>query len=97
VEKAVVLICYPENAFGDLAALRAFMCTDMALGSETIIRYYTNRWKTEVYFKQLKNLLGFKGYAMCSALGIDSFIFLQGVSGSSLYYHISPGLVSFSD
>jgi hypothetical protein len=46
VEKAVVLICYPENAFSDLAAIRAFMRTDKAIGSEIIIRYYTNRWSS---------------------------------------------------
>ncbi|GGD78128.1 hypothetical protein GCM10010911_40170 [Paenibacillus nasutitermitis] len=31
IENAVVLLCWPEQAFGEPKALRAFLCTDISL------------------------------------------------------------------
>ena len=73
IDNAVVLITYPEKAFGKEHALRAFLCTDVSLDCATILEYYRNRWGIEVFFKQQKNLLGFSGYQMRSARGIDRF------------------------
>ena len=71
IDNAVVLLSYPEDAFGEPTALRAFLCTDTTLDTPTILQYYKNRWDIEVFFKQQKNLLGFKGYQIRSAKGID--------------------------
>lgn len=73
IENAVVLISYPEEAFGEAPALRAFLCTDTNLDTTTILEYYHHRWKIEVFFKQQKSLLGFSGYQMRSIKGIVRF------------------------
>jgi len=67
IDNAVVLISYPEKAFGKPEALRAFLCTDTALETSVILQYYRNRWDIEVFFKQQKNIFGFDGYQMRSA------------------------------
>ena len=73
IDNAVVLITYPENAFGRDCALRAFLCTDASLDTADILEYYRNRWDIEVFFKQQKNLLGFSSYQMRSQIAIDRF------------------------
>jgi hypothetical protein len=73
IENAIVLITYPENAFGLDHALRSFICTDVSLETSVILEFYRNRWKIEVFFKQQKNLLGFSGYQMRSKQAIDRF------------------------
>lgn len=40
IKNAVVLLCWPEQAFGEPKALRAFLCTDVSLNTETISTYY---------------------------------------------------------
>lgn len=60
IDKAVVLISYPKSAFGNKNALRVFVCSDCGLSDETILGYYTHRWKIEVMFKQQKMYMGLK-------------------------------------
>jgi hypothetical protein len=67
IENAVVLLCWPEQAFGEPKALRAFLCTDVSLTTETISSYYSKRWPIEIFFRQSKNNLGFDTYQVRSA------------------------------
>ncbi|MEK3685232.1 transposase [Paenibacillus sp. FSL R10-2736] len=67
IENAVVLLCWPKLAFGEPKALRAFCCTDISLGTETIATYYAKRWPIEIFFRQSKNNLGFDTYQVRSA------------------------------
>jgi hypothetical protein len=67
IENAVVLLCWPEQAFGEPKALRAFLCTDVSLATETISSYYSKRWPIEIFFRQSKNNLGFDTYQVRSA------------------------------
>lgn len=67
IENAVVLLCWPEHAFGKPQALRAFLCTDVSLDTETISSYYSKRWPIEIFFRQSKNNLGFDKYQVRSA------------------------------
>lgn len=67
IENAVVLLCWPEQAFGKPKALRAFLCTDVSLETEIICQYYGKRWPIEVFFRQAKNNLGFNTYQVRSA------------------------------
>jgi hypothetical protein len=73
IDGAVVLISYPEKAFGNPQALRAFLCTDCELDTLAVLQYYHNRWDIEVFFKQQKNIFGFDGYQMRSVTGIERF------------------------
>jgi len=84
IKQAVVLITYPENAFGKENAMRAFLCTDLSLSDETIIKYYGKRWKIEVFFKQHKHYFGFNKYQIRSADGICRFLLL--ISLASFYF-----------
>ena len=86
VENAVVLITYPENAFGQEHALRAFLCTDTELSDEKIIEYYGNRWKIEVFFKQQKQYFGFGKYQIRTAKGIERFLLLMSLAS---FYFVS--------
>src|SRR5690606_33424680 len=67
IDNAVVLLCWPEQAFGEPKALRAFLCTDVSLETETISTYYAKRWPIEIFFRQSKNNLGFDTYQVRSA------------------------------
>ncbi len=71
IEKAVVLLSYPQKSFGRLDALRAFICSDLSLTDENILVHYTHRWKIEVMFKQHKMYLGLKTFMVRSAKAID--------------------------
>lgn len=70
IENAVVLLCYPKNAFGQEKALRVFMCTNTDLSTIEILRFYAERWNIEVFFRQSKNILAFDKYQIRSSKGI---------------------------
>ena len=44
IENAVVLLSYPEKAFGNPKALRAFISTNVALSTLEILSCYVCRW-----------------------------------------------------
>jgi len=71
IRRAVVLMCYPEDAFKNPKALKAFICTDISLDTVTILEYYSNRWKIEIFFGQSKDALGFGKYQIRSIKSID--------------------------
>jgi len=71
IEKAVVLLSYPQNSFGNQNALRAFICSSLSLTDEDILMHDTHRWKIEVMFKQHKMYLGLKTFMVRSAKAID--------------------------
>lgn len=71
IGKAVVLLSYPKDAFGNRKALRAFICSDFGLSDEEILAHYTHRWKIEVMFKQQKMYMGLKSFMVRSAKAID--------------------------
>ena len=74
MENAVILICYPVNAFGQEKALRSFICTDVSLVSnQEILDLYSVRWQIEVYFRDCKTKLAFDKYQIRSAKGIKRF------------------------
>ena len=50
-DNAVVLILYPEKAFGRLETLCAFLCMDTELDTSEILQY-RNCWDIEVLLKQ---------------------------------------------
>ena len=43
-ENAVVLLSYPEKAFGNPKALQAFLSTDVSLSVDETLSYYAGRW-----------------------------------------------------
>jgi len=71
IENAVVLFCWPENAFQKPKALHAFLCTDVSLETQTILTYYSKRWPVEIFFRQAKGNLGFNGYQVRSIEAIE--------------------------
>ena len=71
IDKAVVLLSYPKNAFGHKNALRVFVCSDFTLSDAEILTHYTHRWKIEVMFKQHKMYMGLKSFMVRSAKAID--------------------------
>ena len=44
IENAVVLLSYPEKAFGNPKALQAFLSTDVSLSVDETLSYYAGRW-----------------------------------------------------
>jgi len=73
IENAVVLLSYPEKAFGKPKALRAFLGTDVSLTTNEILSYYTCRWPIEVFFRQCKDKLALESYQIRSAKGIQRY------------------------
>lgn len=80
IEKAVVLLSYPSNAFGDPVALRAFLCTDCSMGIEEILGVYTERWPVEVFFRESKKTLDLDQYQIRSSQGIRRFWLLMSLA-----------------
>ena len=80
IENAVVLLSYPEKAFGNPKALRAFLSTDVSLSTDKILSYYVCRWPIEIFFRQCKDKLALDSYQIRSAQGIRRFCFLIVVS-----------------
>ena len=72
-ENAVVLLSYPEKAFGKEKALRVFISTNAALSNEMILHLYVSRWEIEVYFRDCKTKLAVDRYQIRSAKGIRRF------------------------
>ena len=83
MENAVVLLSYPEKAFGKPKALRAFLSTDVSLTVNEILSYYRYRWSVEVFFRQCKDKLALDSYQIRSAKGIQRYWLLM-----SLAYYI---------
>ena len=54
IENAVVLLSYPEKAFGNPKALRAFLSTDVALSVDETLSYYACRWPIEIFFASVR-------------------------------------------
>lgn len=80
IENAVVLLCYPQNAFHDPKALRAFICTDVSLSTQEILDYYVKRWSIELFFRQSKNKLGLDKYQIRSSQGIKRYWLLMSLA-----------------
>lgn len=76
IEKAVVLLSFPKNAFGLRKALRVFVCSDIALSDEEILTHYTHRWEIEVMFKQHKMYMGLKSFMVRSSKAIDRLLII---------------------
>lgn len=71
IDKAVILLSYPKDAFGSKKALRVFIGSDSGLSDVEILSHYTHRWKIEVMFKQQKMYMGLKSFMVRSAKAID--------------------------
>lgn len=80
IENAVVLLSYPEKAFGNPKALRAFISTNVALSTQEILSWYVCRWPIEVFFRQCKEKLALDGYQIRSAQGIKRYWLLMSLA-----------------
>ena len=52
IDVAVVLLCWPANEPMKASGMRCFLSTDTELTNETILTYYSVRWRIETYFQQ---------------------------------------------
>ncbi len=73
IENAVVLLSYPQKAFGKPKALRTFLSTDVSLSTDEILSYYVCLWPIEVFFRQCKDKLALDHYQIRSAQGIRRY------------------------
>lgn len=73
IENAVILLNYPEKAFGNPKALRAFLCTDISLSTNELLFCYVCRWFIEVFFGQCKDKLALNRYHIRSAQGLRRY------------------------
>ena len=80
IENAVVLLSYPEKAFGKPKALRAFLSTDVSLSTNEILSHYVCRWSIEVFFRQCKDKLALDSYQIRSAEGIRRYWLLMSLA-----------------
>ena len=80
IENAVVLLSYPEKAFGNSKALRAFISTNVALSTPEILSCYVCRWPIEVFFRQCKNYLALDTYQIRSSKGIQRYWLLMSMA-----------------
>lgn len=103
IENAVVLLSYPEKAFENPKALRAFLCTDVSLATNEILSCYICRWPIEVFFRQCKDKLALDSYQIRSAQGIRrywllmSFAYYMCVVGTGKSCSFEKGYHQISD
>jgi hypothetical protein len=76
IANAVVILCWPENAFKKPKCLHAFLCTDDELTTQTILEYYSQRWPIEIFFRQTKGNFGLNKYQVRSEVSIDRILAL---------------------
>ena len=76
IPHAVVLLFYPENSFGQSGALRVFLCSNSSLENETILLYYSNRWRIEVMFRSHKRYMGFKSFMVRTVKVFDYLLII---------------------
>ena len=74
------ILSYPEKAFGNPKALRAFLNTDVSLSTDEILSYYVCRWPIEIFFRQCKDKLALDSYQIRSAQGIRRFWLLMSLA-----------------
>ena len=97
IENAIVLLSYPEKAFGIPKVLRAFLSTDVSLSTDGILSYYVCRWSIEIFFRQCKDKLALDSYQIRSAQGIRRFWLLMAlahfmcVAGTDKYCSFEKG------
>jgi hypothetical protein len=98
IDNAVVVMCWPENAFKKPRCLHAFLCTDTELTTQTILEYYSQRWPIEIFFRQTKGNLGLNKYQVRSAQAIDRMLLLNALTylycviGTGSYQQLGIGL-----
>ena len=80
IENAVVLLSYPEKAFGNPKALRTFISTNVALSTQEILSCYVYRWSIEIFFRQYKDKMALNGYQLRSAQGIKRYWLLMSLA-----------------
>ena len=80
VPNAVVIISYPENAFGEPKALRVFISTNAGLSTQEILDYYTRRWPIEVFFRQSKTKLALDKYQIRTQTGIERYWLIMSLA-----------------
>ena len=66
---AVVLLSYPEKAFGEANVLRVFIMTHTELIVQEIFNIYAKRWNNEVFFRSCKQKLAFDKCQLCKKQG----------------------------
>ena len=80
LDNVAVVFCFPENAFGNLSALRVFLSTDSSLSTQEILNLYALRWRVEVFFRRAKQKLAFDKCQIRSVTGIRRFWLLMSVA-----------------
>ena len=80
IGKAIIVLSYPHEAFGEHSTLRAFVCTDLSLSIVEILDRYVVRWNIEVFFRQAKQTLAFDKYQIRSSTGIKRFWLIMSLA-----------------
>jgi len=80
IEKAIVVLTYPKEYFGVNSALRAFICTDLALTDEEVFEHYAHRWSIETFFQLQKKYFGLNKFMVRSKKAIDRFFIILSVA-----------------
>ncbi|MBP2657684.1 MAG: hypothetical protein H6Q69_716 [Firmicutes bacterium] len=86
IDNAVVSFCWPKGAFLNPKALRTFLCTDITLDTKTILKYYSQRWPIEIFFRQAKGNLGINQYQVRTISAIKRFWSLTALTYLFLYH-----------
>lgn len=92
ISRAVVLLTYPDDAFGCPDALRVFLCSDFSLDDETILAFYSHRWYIEVMFRSYKRYMGLKSFMVRSVRAFDRLLIILSLA----HFFFSCGLGAFS-
>ncbi len=76
IDNADVLLSWKAKGSFEPKNMKAFLSTDIELSNVEILTHYQNRWSIEVYFKNVKQYLGFGGYQIRKIKSINRFLLL---------------------
>lgn len=101
VPNAIVILSYPENAFGESKILRVFISTNADLSTQEILDYYTRRWPIKIFFRQSKTKLALDKYQIRTQTGIQHYWLIMSLvhymcyTYNGTYYSFEEGYQYF--
>jgi len=91
--KVKIIITYPEGAFGNPKAMKAFISTDIKMNPKQLIAHYMKRWPIEVFFREGNRHLGMKTAQVRSKKAVIRYQYILMLAYSFCGMKVSGGKI----
>lgn len=97
LKEATIVLSWPKDALFNEKALKAFICLDSSIDTESILNHYVCRWPIETFFRESKRYLGLDDYQVRSEKGIKRFFILLMLTYVYCGLEVSDNTLNFSN